>query len=584
MNRATEEGSSVREPVTVEERQDGPPSSTLYSQLRNLTLSGESASVENLALKPDAATITFKDGQLFFLSPVEGRVTGAVFVGNGEFSLTPLLGMEKRHLSILSGGPSITEQFSRMVLRFTDSTYEEIKKEADVKPGQVSSAAQDALNDNRNELRKGKGRRYNLDARILVDLTWPGQGGLFQAFFNGKKYGDMLYGIDPLGAPFVTPEEIVLVAFSESNGGIWVASHLAEHYRSPDIFNENHQLIDLLHHKIEATVKSKSIEARVQTRFKAMKDGPRVIPFELYPTLRMKKVVDGQGRELAFIQEKKDEDADFYVVLAEALKKGHEYTLSFEYGGDDAVSDSGGGNYTLNPGARTTWYPNSTFGDRATYEMTFKTPKDMIMVATGQPLGERKEGDYNVTEWKSDVPLAVAGFNHGRFKKTAIKDEKIKYEFESFANKQIPDSLREIQHAVEAAEAAGIRTATTLGALNTVSMMDKARSEAQIAVVLYSELFGPLPYVRIAMTQQPFFGFGQAWPRLVYMPLIAYLDNTFKHQLGIDASDSFFKIVGLHEVAHQWWGHIIGWKSYRDQWMSEGSSNFSASMFAQMVY
>ena len=24
-----------------------------------------------------------------------------------------------------------------------------------------------------------------------------------------------------------------------------------------------------------------------------------------------------------------------------------------------------------------------------------------------------------------------------------------------------------------------------------------------------------------------------------------------------------------HEVAHQWWGHVVGWKSYRDQWMSE---------------
>jgi hypothetical protein len=206
------------------------------------------------------------------------------------------------------------------------------------------------------------------------------------------------------------------------------------------------------------------------------------------------------------------------------------------------------------------------------------------MVATGQPQGEVKEGDVMVTRWKSDVPLAVAGFNYGKFKKNAVQDEKARYTFETYANKEIPDSLKSIQQAVESAEAAGAHTATTLGSLNTVSMMDKARAEAQVAVGLYTDLFGPLPYGRIAMTQQPYFGFGQAWPMLVYMPLIAYLDSTFKHQLGIDASDSFFKIVGPHEVAHQWWGHIIGWKSYRDQWMSEGFSDFSASMFAQMVY
>jgi aminopeptidase N len=43
-------------------------------------------------------------------------------------------------------------------------------------------------------------------------------------------------------------------------------------------------------------------------------------------------------------------------------------------------------------------------------------------------------------------------------------------------------------------------------------------------------------------------------------------------------------MVGPHEVAHQWWGHIIGWKTYRDQWMSEGFADFSASLFLHAVY
>jgi aminopeptidase N len=68
------------------------------------------------------------------------------------------------------------------------------------------------------------------------------------------------------------------------------------------------------------------------------------------------------------------------------------------------------------------------------------------------------------------------------------------------------------------------------------------------------------------------------------MPVLAYLDSTYRHQLGLDRADSFVKIVGAHEVAHQWWGHIVGWKSYRDQWMSEGFAHCSASMFAQYVY
>jgi aminopeptidase N len=34
-------------------------------------------------------------------------------------------------------------------------------------------------------------------------------------------------------------------------------------------------------------------------------------------------------------------------------------------------------------------------------------------------------------------------------------------------------------------------------------------------------------------------------------------------------------------VAHQWWGHIVGWASFHDQWLSEGFADFSAGLFLQ---
>ena len=529
---------------------------------------------------------------MFFLSPVLGRVTGAVFIGQGEFQMTPLLPFEQRHLSILTGSTSIIEKFSKMVLRFTDSTYEEIKKAGGTRSGPPSSSALAVLADHQKTLRKGRSfsrpnigagfLRYNLDLRILIDVTRPGPQGLFAAFFDGKRFGDMMYANDPLGAPLVTPEEVALVCFAEDSLGVWTAEHLQEHYSSPAVFDETHALIDIEHQNIEAKARGKRLDAAVETKFKSTADGTLVVPFDLFARLRIRKVTDSQGRELSFIQENKDEDADFAVILAEPMKRGQEYTIKFEYGGDDAVSDSGGGNYTLD--ARTNWYPTSYFGDRATYEMTLKVPRGLTMVATGQPASETEEGDFSVTKWKSDVPLAVAGFNYGKFKKTSTHDEKLKYTIEGYANKDIPDYLKGLQHQIESAESEGFQTDTTLGSLSTVRLMDKARVEAQLAIALYSDLFGALPYGRIAMTQQPYFNFGQAWPMLVYMPVMAYLDSTQRHQLGLDQASNFVKFVAAHEVAHQWWGHVIGWKSYRDQWMSEGFAEFSASMFAQAVY
>jgi len=32
----------------------------------------------------------------------------------------------------------------------------------------------------------------------------------------------------------------------------------------------------------------------------------------------------------------------------------------------------------------------------------------------------------------------------------------------------------------------------------------------------------------------------------------------------------------IHETAHQWWGDLVGWKSYRDQWIVEALANYCA--------
>jgi aminopeptidase N len=39
--------------------------------------------------------------------------------------------------------------------------------------------------------------------------------------------------------------------------------------------------------------------------------------------------------------------------------------------------------------------------------------------------------------------------------------------------------------------------------------------------------------------------------------------------------------VGYHEFAHQWWGHLVGGATYRDEWLEEGFSEFSAALAVQ---
>ena len=106
----------------------GPNSDPTYQQLRNIALGGEAVAVNNFALKREAATFHLRSGTVCFLAPVQGKVTGAVFVGDGNFVIEPPSASEQSMLKLLTKEDEFSENFSQAVFRFTDSTYDELKK------------------------------------------------------------------------------------------------------------------------------------------------------------------------------------------------------------------------------------------------------------------------------------------------------------------------------------------------------------------------------------------------------------------------------------------------------------------------
>jgi hypothetical protein len=566
----------------------------VYQQLRQMANSpgafgGEAASVNNLVLKRDAATFTLRSGEIYFLAPVEGRHTSAVFIGDGEMTLTPPTDVEKNSLAIFTNKPTLEEQLTQLVLRFTDKSFDEIKASPNATMragGAQAERARGIYRDHQSVLRKQL--RYNMDARTLADIYAPKNPGFFVAFIGGRQHNKLVYQVDPLGIPEVTPEEVMLLSYGESDGGIWTAFHLAESYARGTANNaKDHRLFDIKRHEIAGSIRATEIIASDRLTFVSHKTGTRVLPFNLYGSLRVGGVQDEQGRRLDFIQEDKDEDSDFAVVLPQPLEVGKTYKLTVQYQGDSALEDSGGGNYILIP--RHNWYPNNggtQFGDRAIFEMTFRYPKQNTFIGTGAPAApDAVDGDLKVSKWSSgQTELAVAGFNYGRFKKKEVLDQDTGYNVEFYANEEVPDEIKAIQRDIEQLEKQGYKVFATLGSISTTSMGDKALAEAQNATRIYNAYFGKLPYSRIAMTQQPAGFFGQAWPTLVYMPYVAFIDATQREQLlGRHSTNTFWRYVGPHELAHQWWGHTVGWKSYHDQWMSEGFAEFSTSLYAQFV-
>jgi hypothetical protein len=475
-------------------------------------------------------------------------------------------------------------------MRFTDQTFAELKQSQGVTmatSGGQAAQARDAYRDIETLLRKQV--HYNIDLRTLADLYEPEAPGFFIAFPGGGHFDKLVYIMDPRGIPEVSPEQVALESYSDGAAGIWTAFHLEGEYKNGTANNnQDRRTYDITHHEIEGTIRGTRIVVKDLVTLHALTPKVRVLPFNLYKTLRVSQVTDEQGHELGFIQEPKDEDPDFAVILTQPIDLGKTLKLTVHYEGDEALRDSGGGNFILVP--RESWYPNNAgtaYGDRAVFDLSFHFPKDFIFVGTGTPAGpEQVEGDLKLARWTSGTnDLPEAGFNYGKFIRKDLADKETGYALEFYANKELPDELKDLDNQLDDLSREKIHITGYTGKITTASMAESALNDTQNATRIYTAYFGKLPYSRIAITQQPAMNFGQAWPTLIYMPYTAFIDTTQRNQLfdTKGGTMSFWRYVGPHETSHQWWGNVVGWNSYHDQWMSEGFAEFSTSLYAQYI-
>src|SRR5258707_421189 len=101
------------------------------------------------------------------------------------------------------------------------------------------------------------------------------------------------------------------------------------------------------------------------------------------------------------------------------------------------------------------------------------------------------------------------------------------------------------------------------------------------SIRFYENYSGPFPFQKLGVSQIPG-TFGQGWPGLLYISTFSFLPPAAQQRAGLTESgqEHFTELVPFHEVAHQWWGNVVGWSSYRDQWIDEAIANYLALLFA----
>ena len=540
----------------------------------------KAAHAENVEIIRDRFHITLTDGTIQFMQPVNGVVFGAAFHGRGRLQADPPNPQEAQQLRLFTKQDKLDVSFTDATFSFTDGLLDEVAKQV---KWQAPGPGADDLYAKRQKERENLGESsmprllqgiLSTDrvrtAYFLADLKTNDKNWV-EVHDNAMTAEQMEIGrwVD------VGPVRIFDTWMSFPAGG----HTSAEAWEDPQAKED----FTIRGYKIDATVTSGAeLNATTRMELEPRLAGQGVLIFDLDSNLRIESIKDSSNNSLAFYQSRETKDRyQSYgnyvaVILAKPLAVGTPLSLEFQYGGKRAIRKAGSGNYFCESSG---WYPErpNSFSARADFDLTFHSPKKSVLVATGENTSDTVDGNTRVTTWKSQMPLAVAGFAYGDYKVTNDKAGDVLIDI--YANREPDDVMTQVQRYFE--EGPGAQQAA-VGSMSPSIMAKTMGTEIANAVRVYSLWFGPFPYKHLSVTSLPIsYSYGQGWPGLLYLWSGSFLDSTQRNAIGIKDQTAVTDFFRGHETSHQWWGHRVGWKSYHDQWLSEGFAEFSGDLYVE---
>ncbi len=552
--------------------------------------------VRDLTLAVQDIKIYLTDGHLIFSRPVGGKRTAAVFVadvegGDAEVILLPPDRAERRSLASYIHSPNLDEHFRTGMFVFTGDTYETILAQLPSNPTNRRAPAIGALlTDQLTPMLRSLSTSYQ--TRLALDLLnhTTDSESLFAAVLDSPKLGAFDVVFDPL-----RNEPIIAGQMISRDSRLFLDAWTSFKTRSMRNQTEPHAPDMLLSdYRIEATIGA-DLDLKVTTRVKVrpLRSGVRAVPFDISPLMTVTSAkVDGCPAEVLQRESPRGNamragNEMFVVAPATPLTAGRDYEFVFEHSGK-VVSDTG--DRVLFVTARGNWYPMHGL-QFATYDLTFRHPKDLDLVAPGDLLESRTEGDNRVTHFRVTSPIRWAGFNLGNYARA--RAQRGGYVVEVCANRNLERSLRPPLSMSSSEAITSQVTRHGPGALSApfaatgpgpLDRLQEIANGVASALDFMASKFGPPALDHLTVSPIPG-TFGQGFPGLIYLSTLSYL-QTVPQAAGslAQAQELFFQqLLQAHETAHQWWGNRVTTGSYRDTWMMEALANYSALLYLEKI-
>jgi hypothetical protein len=540
--------------------------------------------VHDLKLRRDAANFTFSEGKLAFFQPLGGRVTGVVFSGRGRVIATPHDRGERRSLAQFVGVPILDQVFSDAYIRFTDDSASEIEQE--LRSGGAEAIDDPALTEQWRSYVTLLAPAQSL--RIMTDWLSSEPLPYFYALLHGAPVGPFEVSVDQR-----RKEQVLIGQPKVSNG---VATYdVWSLFPAEDSPNRTVEIFVPLDYRVESAIGDDlALDGKTTLHLKAVRGGERVISLELSRNLTVKSVQGEDGQPLVYFQNEelsrrniaRRGNDSVLVILPTSKSAGENFRLQVSYRGN-VIADAGNGVEYV--GEHETWYAHLGGEHFADFDLSFRWPKRLTLVATGIESEAREDGDVKSGQWRSDAPFATAGFNLSEYKTAAVTGRP---KVQVFANQLLEDAIvKRLRMNTRVSEAANsldeARATHSLVEIpeppppNPSAALTQVGANVRDSIHYLEKLNGDFPFDHLDVTQIPG-SFGQGWPELVYLSTLAFLPAEAEHRAGLTewAQEAARELMPCHEIAHQWWGNVTGAASYRDMWIQEGLANYLALLYA----
>ncbi len=527
--------------------------------------------IDSLHISRFCVDIILGKGQVTLFDFGLDRPSAMVYRGSGRFLYTPPDSVEAGQLRKFTGKTALANKFDQAAFFFTMS----------------ESELGLSMGDGRSVLDKNIWRVFNNAAKdafehldlylpneMLGDLLSDTTGLFFYVDMELNDIGHTVFREDPIRDDRYCIYQLRRIA-GELSADVLSGFTLGNSLPS----ERGVRPIDIYHYDIDSKIETEGkMIVNCRIHFVPLINGRKFLYFDWYYRNQIISAFDSNGRALLPVYKKesfsiidqKRQEAGLGLVLNEPLVAGDSDYIDIQI--DCKCLEKHGTLYYIKSPAG--WYPHSNIRDLATYSLTYDCPDKYEVVSCGRMVEAKTENGRLISKFELDKPYEYVIFNVGSFK----KKEMIAGGFppvEVYLAEEIADiSAAEFEAYLSEQEEGGIMTIDTSHTyLTNIDRLGQAGADVLNSLAFFTSTFGPCPFDTIKATSIPYGGLGVGSPGLIYLPWHSFLDE------DLNGVDEQFR---AHEVAHQWWGPVVDFESYRDQWIIEGLAEYCGFWYYQV--